>query len=42
MCLYLVKGFWFTRPGAASACQKAFITDCVVDFGLLLGKKDIG
>nr|QJE34206.1 NADH-plastoquinone oxidoreductase subunit 5 [Fritillaria cirrhosa] len=37
MCSYLLIGFWFTRPVAASACQKAFITNRVGDFGLLLG-----
>nr|YP_009256834.1 subunit 5 of NADH-plastoquinone oxidoreductase [Closterium baillyanum]ANI25745.1 subunit 5 of NADH-plastoquinone oxidoreductase [Closterium baillyanum] len=37
MCSYLLVGFWFTRPSAASACQKAFITNRVGDFGLLLG-----
>nr|YP_010692356.1 NADH dehydrogenase subunit F [Juncus roemerianus]UZM11318.1 NADH dehydrogenase subunit F [Juncus roemerianus] len=37
MCSYLLIGFWFTRPLAASACQKAFITNRVGDFGLLLG-----
>nr|QYB21140.1 NADH-plastoquinone oxidoreductase subunit 5 [Austrotaxus spicata] len=34
---YLLIGFWFTRPSAANACQKAFITNRVGDFGLLLG-----
>nr|YP_009729865.1 NdhF [Caldesia grandis]QHW08201.1 NdhF [Caldesia grandis]UDZ59794.1 NADH-plastoquinone oxidoreductase subunit 5 [Caldesia grandis] len=37
MCSYLLIGFWFTRPIAANACQKAFITNRVGDFGLLLG-----
>nr|YP_010468556.1 NADH dehydrogenase subunit F [Parietaria mauritanica]YP_010470186.1 NADH dehydrogenase subunit F [Parietaria judaica]UVF31666.1 NADH dehydrogenase subunit F [Parietaria mauritanica]UVF34839.1 NADH dehydrogenase subunit F [Parietaria judaica] len=37
MCSYLLIGFWFTRPTAANACQKAFITNRVGDFGLLLG-----
>nr|YP_010909415.1 NADH-plastoquinone oxidoreductase subunit 5 [Tillandsia hildae]WIL85605.1 NADH-plastoquinone oxidoreductase subunit 5 [Tillandsia hildae] len=37
MCSYLLIGFWFTRPIAASACQKAFVTNRVGDFGLLLG-----
>nr|WRM54199.1 NADH dehydrogenase subunit 5 [Thalia dealbata] len=37
MCSYLLIGFWFTRPTAASACQKAFVTNRVGDFGLLLG-----
>nr|YP_009695781.1 NdhF [Caiophora lateritia]QEJ82379.1 NdhF [Caiophora lateritia] len=37
MCSYLLIGFWFTRPAAANACQKAFVTNRVGDFGLLLG-----
>nr|WMV01895.1 NADH-plastoquinone oxidoreductase subunit 5 [Terniopsis filiformis] len=37
MCSYLLIGFWFTRPNAANACQKAFVTNRVGDFGLLLG-----
>nr|WRH07684.1 NADH dehydrogenase subunit F [Citropsis articulata]BEV75594.1 NADH dehydrogenase subunit F [Citropsis gilletiana]BEV75685.1 NADH dehydrogenase subunit F [Citropsis schweinfurthii] len=37
MCSYLLIGFWFTRPIAAGACQKAFVTNRVGDFGLLLG-----
>nr|YP_009435193.1 NADH dehydrogenase subunit 5 [Lobelia linearis]ATG25195.1 NADH dehydrogenase subunit 5 [Lobelia linearis] len=37
MCSYLLIGFWFTRPLAATACQKAFVTNRVGDFGLLLG-----
>nr|YP_010734538.1 NADH-plastoquinone oxidoreductase subunit 5 [Euphorbia hypericifolia]WEH01397.1 NADH-plastoquinone oxidoreductase subunit 5 [Euphorbia hypericifolia] len=37
MCSYLLIGFWFTRPSASNACQKAFVTNRVGDFGLLLG-----
>jgi NAD(P)H-quinone oxidoreductase subunit 5 len=37
MCSYLLVGFWFTRKAAADACQKAFVTNRVGDFGLLLG-----
>ncbi|CAN1209372.1 NAD(P)H-quinone oxidoreductase subunit 5 [Tumidithrix helvetica PCC 7403] len=37
MCSYLLVGFWFDRKGAADACQKAFVTNRVGDFGLLLG-----
>nr|YP_009771542.1 NADH-plastoquinone oxidoreductase subunit 5 [Poecilanthe parviflora]QIT02327.1 NADH-plastoquinone oxidoreductase subunit 5 [Poecilanthe parviflora]QVX30372.1 NADH-plastoquinone oxidoreductase subunit 5 [Poecilanthe parviflora] len=37
MCSYLLIGFWFTRPIAANACQKAFVTNRVGDCGLLLG-----
>nr|YP_009559525.1 NADH-plastoquinone oxidoreductase subunit 5 [Elaeagnus angustifolia]AZU95051.1 NADH-plastoquinone oxidoreductase subunit 5 [Elaeagnus angustifolia] len=37
MCSYLLIGFWFTRPVAANACQEAFVTNRVGDWGLLLG-----
>nr|QUG10360.1 NADH dehydrogenase subunit 5 [Hymenophyllum coreanum] len=37
MCSYLLIGFWFARPSAANACQKAFVTNRTGDFGLLLG-----
>lgn len=37
MCSYLLVGFWYDRKGAADACQKAFVTNRVGDFGLLLG-----
>nr|ADD31351.1 NADH-plastoquinone oxidoreductase subunit 5 protein [Antirrhinum majus]QWL15407.1 NADH-plastoquinone oxidoreductase subunit 5 [Antirrhinum majus] len=37
VCSYLLIGFWFTRPLAANACQKSFVTNRVGDFGLLLG-----
>ena len=37
MCSYLLVGFWFDRQSAASAAQKAFVTNRVGDFGLLLG-----
>nr|QYB20419.1 NAD(P)H-quinone oxidoreductase subunit 5 [Adenophora racemosa]QYJ56533.1 NAD(P)H-quinone oxidoreductase subunit 5 [Adenophora kayasanensis] len=37
ICSYLLIGFWFTRPLAANACQKAFVTNRVGDFALLLG-----
>jgi NAD(P)H-quinone oxidoreductase subunit 5 len=37
VCSYLLIGFWFTRPIAANACQKACVTNRVGDFGLLLG-----
>nr|QWY89260.1 NADH-plastoquinone oxidoreductase subunit 5 [Testulea gabonensis] len=37
MCSYLLIGFWITRPIASNACQKAFVTNRVGDFGLLLG-----
>nr|QOH99672.1 NADH-plastoquinone oxidoreductase subunit 5 [Adiantum reniforme var. sinense] len=37
MCSYLLVGFWFARSGAANASEKAFITNRIGDFGLLLG-----
>jgi NAD(P)H-quinone oxidoreductase subunit 5 len=37
MCSYLLIGFWFARPSASDACQKAFVTNRIGDFGLLLG-----
>ncbi len=37
MCSYLLIGFWYDRQAAAEACQKAFVTNRVGDFGLLLG-----
>ncbi|KAG8483815.1 hypothetical protein CXB51_022618 [Gossypium anomalum] len=37
MCSYLLIGFWFTQPAVANACQKAFVTNRIGDFSLLLG-----
>jgi NAD(P)H-quinone oxidoreductase subunit 5 len=37
MCSYLLIGFWYDRKPAAEASQKAFVTNRVGDFGLLLG-----
>ena len=37
VCSYLLIGFWYDRKAAADACQKAFVTNRVGDFGLLLG-----
>ena len=37
MCSCLLVGFWYDRKAAADACQKAFVTNRVGDFGLLLG-----
>ncbi len=34
---YLLIGFWHERPAAADACKKAFITNRLGDFGLLIG-----
>ena len=37
VCSYLLIGFWFTRATAGEACQKAFVTNRIGDFGLMLG-----
>ncbi|WP_071516354.1 NAD(P)H-quinone oxidoreductase subunit 5 [Geitlerinema sp. PCC 9228] len=37
MASYLLIGFWYERPAAADACQKAFVVNRVGDFGFLLG-----
>jgi NADH-quinone oxidoreductase subunit L len=34
---YLLIGFWFQRPSAASAGKKAFIVNRIGDFGFLIG-----
>lgn len=34
---YLLIGFWFSRPSAASAAKKAFIMNRIGDFGFLAG-----
>src|SRR5690606_13220181 len=34
---YLLIGFWFTKPSAASAAVKAFMMNRVGDFGFLFG-----
>src|SRR5258708_31258187 len=34
---YLLIGFWYERPAAASAAKKEFITTRIGDIGLLLG-----
>lgn len=34
---YLLIGFWFQKPSAADAGNKAFIVNRVADFGLVLG-----
>lgn len=36
-CSYLLIGHWFTRPAAAAAAMKAFLTTRLGDIGLLLG-----
>jgi NADH-quinone oxidoreductase subunit L len=37
LCSYLLIGFWFERPTAASAAKKAFITNRVGDLGFAIG-----
>jgi NADH-quinone oxidoreductase subunit L len=37
LCSYLLIGFWYDRPTAASAAKKAFVTTRIGDAGLLLG-----
>ncbi len=36
LCSYLLIGFWFVRPSAASAAKKAFIVNRIGDFGFLI------
>ena len=36
VCSYLLIGFWYNRPAAASAAKKAFIVTRIGDFGFLL------
>jgi NADH-quinone oxidoreductase subunit L len=37
VCSYLLIGFWFERPSAATAAKKAFITTRIGDTGMLIG-----
>ncbi|MDO8473729.1 MAG: proton-conducting transporter membrane subunit, partial [Dehalococcoidia bacterium] len=37
LCSYLLIGFWFHRPSAASAAKKAFLVTRLGDFGFLAG-----
>lgn len=37
LCSYLLIGFWFTRPAAATAGRKAFVVNRVGDAAFLLG-----
>jgi NADH-quinone oxidoreductase subunit L len=37
LCSYLLIGFWFERPAAASAAKKAFVTTRIGDAAMLLG-----
>jgi NADH-quinone oxidoreductase subunit L len=37
LCSYLLIGFWFEKPAAASAARKAFLVNRIGDFGFALG-----
>ncbi len=37
LCSYLLIGFWFTRPAAATAGRKAFVVNRIGDAAFLLG-----
>jgi NADH-quinone oxidoreductase subunit L len=37
LCSYLLIGFWFEKPAAATAAKKAFITTRIGDTGMLIG-----
>ncbi|MFQ5658242.1 MAG: proton-conducting transporter membrane subunit, partial [Candidatus Methylomirabilales bacterium] len=37
LCSYLLIGFWFERPAASTAAQKAFVVNRVGDAGFLIG-----
>ena len=37
LCSYLLIGFWFAKPSAASAARKAFLVTRLGDIGLLIG-----
>jgi NADH-quinone oxidoreductase subunit L len=37
LCSYLLIGFWFERPPAASAAKKAFIVNRIGDFSFMIG-----
>ncbi len=37
LCSYLLIGFWFSKPTAAAAAQKAFIVNRIGDFGFMIG-----
>ncbi len=36
VCSYLLIGFWYTRPSAASAAMKAFLVNRIGDFGFAI------
>jgi NADH-quinone oxidoreductase subunit L len=37
LCSYLLIGFWYERPSAASAAKKAFVTTRIGDAAMMLG-----
>ena len=37
LCSYLLIGYWYPRPSAAAAAQKAFLVNRVGDFGFAVG-----
>ena len=37
LCSYLLIGFWYERPAAASAAKKAFVTTRIGDAAMMLG-----
>jgi NADH-quinone oxidoreductase subunit L len=37
LCSYLLIGFWFERPKAATAAKKAFLTTRIGDVGMMIG-----
>jgi NADH-quinone oxidoreductase subunit L len=37
LCSYLLIGFWYQRPAAASAAKKAFVTTRIGDAAMMLG-----
>lgn len=37
LCSYLLIGFWFAKPAAVDASQKAFVTNRWADFGFMTG-----
>jgi NADH-quinone oxidoreductase subunit L len=37
LCSYLLIGFWYQKPSAAKAAQKAFLVNRLADCGFLLG-----
>ena len=36
LCSYLLIGFYFERPAAASAAKKAFVVNRIGDFGFIV------